>query len=121
MPDQPRRFQLKRTKGYRKPEGAVVVARPSKWANPWRICWEGPYVHETKHDSNRCRPSRIDSITAFRHAVLFPVIGQPQVPTVDEIRQELRGKDLACWCRPGKWCHGDVLLDIANGSELSDG
>lgn len=27
---------------------------------------------------------------------------------------ELRGKNLACWCKPGKPCHADVLLEIAN-------
>ena len=30
----PRRIQLRRTAGWRKPEGAIVVARPSKWGNP---------------------------------------------------------------------------------------
>ena len=32
-----KRIQLRRTKGWRKPEGAVVVARPTKWGNPWHI------------------------------------------------------------------------------------
>ena len=32
----PRRIQLRRTKGWRKPSGAVVVSRPSKWGNPWK-------------------------------------------------------------------------------------
>lgn len=32
----PKRIQLQRTKGYRKPEGAVRVARPGKWGNPFR-------------------------------------------------------------------------------------
>lgn len=27
---------------------------------------------------------------------------------------ELRGKDLACTCRPDQTCHGDYLLDRAN-------
>lgn len=31
----PERIQLRRTKGWRKPEGAVVVARPSRWGNPF--------------------------------------------------------------------------------------
>ena len=33
----PKRIQLKRTKGWRKPEGAVVVSRPSRWGNPFAI------------------------------------------------------------------------------------
>lgn len=33
----PQRVQLSRRRGYRKPEGAIVVARPSKWGNPFRL------------------------------------------------------------------------------------
>ncbi|MES2671595.1 MAG: DUF4326 domain-containing protein [Pseudomonadota bacterium] len=28
--------------------------------------------------------------------------------------EELRGKNLACWCAPELKCHADVLLEIAN-------
>jgi len=31
-----------------------------------------------------------------------------------EIRTELAGKDLACWCQLGQPCHADVLLELAN-------
>jgi len=34
--------------------------------------------------------------------------------TVEQARDELAGKDLACWCE-GSPCHADVLLRIANG------
>ena len=30
-------------------------------------------------------------------------------------RQELAGKDLACWCKPGELCHADIWLAVANG------
>jgi hypothetical protein len=33
----PERIQLSRRKGWRKPENTVVVARPSKWGNPFRL------------------------------------------------------------------------------------
>jgi hypothetical protein len=29
-------------------------------------------------------------------------------------RAELRGRTLACWCRPSDPCHADVLLEMAN-------
>ena len=32
---------------------------------------------------------------------------------------ELRGKDLACWCKPGAPCHADVLLELANATNDS--
>ena len=28
--------------------------------------------------------------------------------------EDLRGKDLACWCRVGNPCHADVLIEFAN-------
>jgi hypothetical protein len=28
--------------------------------------------------------------------------------------QELRGKDLACWCKVDQPCHGDILIKLAN-------
>jgi hypothetical protein len=28
---------------------------------------------------------------------------------------DLRGRDLACWCRLDQPCHADVLLEMANG------
>ena len=34
--------------------------------------------------------------------------------TVDDIRAELAGRDLACWCPLNQPCHADVLLEIAN-------
>lgn len=27
---------------------------------------------------------------------------------------ELKGKNISCWCKPGSSCHGDVLLELAN-------
>lgn len=35
--------------------------------------------------------------------------------TVDEIRAELAGRDLVCWCPLDQPCHADVLLELANG------
>jgi len=41
----------------------------------------------------------------------------------NEIREriiaDLRGHDLACWCKPGTPCHADVLLEIANADVLN--
>lgn len=32
---------------------------------------------------------------------------------VELVKEELKGKDLICWCYP-KLCHASVLLEIAN-------
>lgn len=34
--------------------------------------------------------------------------------------EELRGFDLACWCKEGDPCHADVLLEIANSPAGAD-
>lgn len=33
----PKRIQRKRSKGWRMPEGAVYVGRPTKWGNPFCV------------------------------------------------------------------------------------
>lgn len=38
----PQRIQLRRTKGWRKPEGAVIVSRPSPYGNPFPL--EGSWI-----------------------------------------------------------------------------
>lgn len=65
----PQRIQLSRAKGWRKPENTVVVARPSKWGNPWKIdskghcatcsCDDGP--HAVIHDVDRSSLGTFDS------------------------------------------------------------
>lgn len=41
-PTSPRRLQLSRRKGYRKPEGAINCARPGPYGNP--IPWKGGWI-----------------------------------------------------------------------------
>lgn len=93
----PRRVQLSRAKGWRKPEGAVVVARPTKWGNPYKVDPTDP-------------DSRARVIAAYRRDLLE---GRLRFD-VDDVRRDLVGRDLACWCAPDLVCHADVLLEVAN-------
>lgn len=43
------------------------------------------------------------------------ILNQPEL--LDKIKQ-LKGKILGCWCAPKK-CHGDVLVEIANKSDIN--
>ena len=95
----PRRIQLSRRKGWRKPPNTVVVARPSKWGNPFRIGENGL--------------SRADAVQQYRRLVTDPA----HQGFRERVRTELAGKNLACWCPLGEPCHADVLLEIANGKE----
>lgn len=120
---EPKRIQLRRTKGWRKPEGAIVVARPSKWGNPFIV-----HTHSGRceADAQTCpiwredstvydyRETRALAVVAFRHMFQFPLSWDPEYPNVDEIREALAGRDLACWCPLDQPCHADVLLELVN-------
>lgn len=116
----PKRIQRKRTKGWKMPANTVYVGRPTKWGNP--------FVVSTDHD-------RLDYYGAYseNHDLWdgWPVVNRATAVIAfqvmkalhldrEELRAELRGKDLACWCPLDQPCHADVLLEIANTeSEVS--
>ena len=87
------------------PTGAVYVGRAapglprSRYANPHRVgfCRACESVHD-----------RSGSVAAYARYLA----DQPNLMAA--ARRELTGADLACWCRPGQLCHGDVLLAIVN-------
>ena len=100
----PQRIQRKRTKGWRMPANAVYVGRPTKWGNPidYRDC-----DPETGPEGW----ARGVAVDLFKERLLA---GELKI-TPENVRYELRGKDLACWCPLDQPCHADVLLKIANG------
>lgn len=71
--------------------------------------------------------TREEVVEMYRRTLLDPdegmigahptVKGHLAKVTPDDIRAELKGRDLACWCKPEWPCHADVLLQIANGPE----
>ena len=90
----PPRIQRRRTKGWRKPAGAVYVGRvkkdhPSKWGNRYEVGRDG-----TAEECVQLFEARYQDDTTYQAAV----------------RAALRGKPLMCWCKPGAPCHADVLL-----------
>lgn len=75
------------------PEGAVYIGRPSKWGNPFDVKTYG----------------REEALMRFGKWVF----SEDREELRAQAREELRGKDLVCFCKP-KSCHGDVWLSIAN-------
>lgn len=75
------------------PSGAVYIGRPSKWGNPFVIGRDG---------------DRDEVIAKYRAWLL----ARPAL--MADVRRELAGKNLVCFCSP-KACHGDVLVEVANG------
>lgn len=107
--ERPRRVQLSRRKGWRMPLNTVSVARPRKWGNPFN--WKN-----ASHDAGPKAWARGAALDLFREWLGYPTrfLDLPNPPTSDEIRRELAGKNLACWCPLDEPCHADILLEIAN-------
>jgi hypothetical protein len=125
---EPKRVQRKRTKGWRMPEGAVYVGRPTSWGSPYIVC-RGVVGITRRHRVPRpvvgwCVSTLSGATLLFRQreeALRASVWhferalrGGQLAVTVEDVRRELRGKDLACWCRASDPCHADVLLRVAN-------
>jgi hypothetical protein len=85
------------------PEHAIYVGRPSKWGNPHNF-------RECPADVGPEGWARGAAVNLFREQLLD---GKLAI-TIAEVRNELAGRDLACWCPLDKPCHADVLLDLAN-------
>lgn len=106
----PKRIQRKRTKGWRMPEGAVYVGRPTNWGNPF-------YLREAANGWEVISRDRIDAFRTRRDAAAYAVRLFEEHITVGEVeaaKNELRGKSLSCWCPLDQPCHADVLLEISN-------
>lgn len=79
----PRRPKLQREGGT-----AVYIGRPGPWGNPFTIGQHG---------------NRQQVISLYKQ----------WLSTQKLDLEQLRGKDLVCWCAP-QACHGDILLQLAN-------
>jgi Domain of unknown function (DUF4326) len=75
------------------PVGSVYIGRGSKWGNPFRI----------GVDADR-------AMVIARHEAWL----RTQRNLLGAL-DELRGKDLVCFCAPQP-CHGDLLLRLANAT-----
>ncbi|MEU9887943.1 DUF4326 domain-containing protein [Sphaerisporangium sp. NPDC051011] len=125
----PERIQL--AEGQCLPEGAVFVDVPSKWASPIRITPEpgGRHVpvmyrvHGSPMNRNGgpayalIETARYFAVKFFEWDLRNKRYGEAY-PSLDDIRRELAGRDLACGCalpepRQPDLCHGQVLMEIA--------
>lgn len=101
----PARIQRQRTAGWRLPEGAVVVSRPTVWGNPFPAATHGGRGRAT-YLFRRWIEGHYPGHEAQREEVLR------RLP-------ELKGKRLCCWCSLEDPCHADVLIEMANRPEAT--
>ncbi len=102
----PVRIQRSRQHKMISPNGlpCVYVGRPSKFGNPF-IVGQLP-------------------VGDWKGLVALPVTPEQAVGLyrryfaetwrIGFIREELKGKNLACWCKLSNPCHADILLQMAN-------
>lgn len=103
----PRRIQRSRAKGWRMPPNTVYVGRPTVWQNPYGLPSTNALITEA---------TREECVRSHREMVANECADLGRVPAYI---QELRGKNLACWCRLDEPCHADTLLRIANGPPMA--
>lgn len=136
MPD---RIQIRRVKGYRKPPGARVVTRATIFGNPWAVgpgrgfnafvnnppmwlrleLWiaAAPLTPEVAVDTFRRfladRPIHLSLLPSASLHLTLTRLAERRALILSRL-PELRGRDLACTCKPGAACHADVLMELAN-------
>jgi len=116
----PQRIQMSRQHPWRADHpDAVIVGRPGKWGNPWTARSEAIWQDDGKGTLRMIPAPRASLVRIFREHLVGVLaeyagtdLGLPF--TADEVRRELAGKDLACWCAVDGPCHADVLLEVAN-------
>jgi len=122
----PVRIQRRRTAGWRMPEGAVYVGRPTRWGNPFTVMnahrqgwlvWDdrdrmGLSAAPTSHGYLAAWPTKSlaaqDAVRRYKKWLNYS-----QARSMDLVPL-LAGRDLACWCPLDQPCHADVLLEVAN-------
>jgi hypothetical protein len=95
MTNRPIRIQRRRIKGWKMPPNTVYVGRPTAYGNPFYVPRHG--------DAAKC-------VSDYRKWIKT---------NYDESQiEQLRGRNLACWCPLDKPCHADVLLEVANAERI---
>jgi hypothetical protein len=76
----------------------VYIGRGSKWGNP--------FTYKEGTQAEFIVGSREEAVEAYREWIY----GQPDLLSS---LHELKGKTIACYCKPAA-CHGDVLAELAD-------
>lgn len=108
MADLPIRVQRSRQKGAKLPPNTVCVDRTTALGNPFIVGKDG---------------NQADCVLLFWRLMdgMYLASGRMGIAELKAAHAriakavpDLRAKNIACWCAPGRPCHGDVLLLLAN-------
>lgn len=97
LPPPPHRVMLSRKPGWSMPVNTRKVDRTTPFGNPFRVGDKvnGHILQTVEEVLEHYR----------RHAIAH---------CCEPIWQDLKGKNLACWCKLGEPCHADILLELLN-------
>lgn len=97
----------------------VLIDRTTKWGNPFRIG-----VHGDREEVIKKYREWLEGKRQIVHSLAHSHYGESiSPPTIMEIKTELRGKILGCWCKPPEGfkgrllCHGQILAEICDARE----
>ncbi|HHY49048.1 MAG TPA: DUF4326 domain-containing protein [Alphaproteobacteria bacterium] len=115
----PQRMQVSRQAGFNLQRAsralnglpARLVTRPGRWGNPFSI-EAVARRYQLEHEAAQVKAVALCG--EWLRGTLDPGLAPGPPPSLAEIRAELAGHNLACWCRPGTPCHADVLIALAN-------
>jgi hypothetical protein len=107
----PRRVQLSRRKGFDlQAESKKLNGLPAK-----RVTRPGKWGAKTYHlDPEAAQAKAVELCGLWLRGRLDKKLSPADPPSRAEMREELAGHNLACWCRPGTPCHTEVLIELAN-------
>ena len=94
----------------------MYVGRPTVWGNHYGIRKAGPTfdVIRLTDDSFIGQSTGEESARAMAARHFDRWLMSPAGALMRQwAREQLRGKDLVCWCPPGP-CHADALIRVAN-------
>ena len=94
------------------PPNTIKIDRSTPWGNPFKV---GEYrAHPLTGEPILVQDTK-QAVRMFKSFLQTSAAAE----FVEAAKVELQGKNLACWCKAGDACHGDVLLRLANRSNKS--
>jgi hypothetical protein len=119
----PIRIRLSRAKGFnlqavsRAFNGldALKVSRPGLWGNPFVVTEKmKPGATVGGAWNYIAVPTAEDAVACYEMMLTSTSVTGQRGHELRSRLPDLRGKNLACWCRHDAPCHADVLLRLAN-------
>ena len=106
----PKRIQLRRSKGWRLPPRTKKVDRTTPWGNPYRVQEYVAYMKRQGVTVTEEEGARA-CVAAMEGWLTSTQEGRELLALA---KRMLRGWNLACWCKSSSACHGNMWIRLVN-------